>query len=291
MNYSTQTLLRNEQHYDEKYKHVNVECIVRTARNIKTFLDDAIKTDTSWHGLYRDDFASRVVGKRVFEIGCGDGLNAVILAMLGAEVVANDISTESGRIIEQAAKELELDNLSALTGDFAAIPVQTSHFDFVVGKAFLHHLTHEVEEEYLSKMRSLLKPNGEARFFEPAVNSLWLDQLRWMVPVSGRPSSLSRKAFLEWKSLDPHPDRDNSSTHYRRLGSKYFQEVSVEPIGSIERLCRLLPKGKFNRAYRRWAHRMEVILPMQFRDLAARSQSIVYRLPRADVAQMHGRSQ
>ena len=202
------------------------------------------------------------------------------MAKLGADVVANDISSESGRIIQQAASELGLQNLRPLTGDFATLPIEEHSFDIVVGKAFLHHLTHEVETEYLAKVSRLLKRGGESRFFEPAVNSQWLDQLRWMVPVSGRPSSLSRKAFAAWKASDPHPDRDNSSEHYQKLGETYFNDVFVRPIGSIERLCRIMPKGKWNRSYRRWAHRMETKLPMFFRRLAARSQLIVFRNPR-----------
>ena len=280
VDYSTETLARNEEHYDEKYKSVNVDCVVRIVKNLESFLEDAIKTDTSWHGLYQNDFAKHIVGKKVFEIGCGDGLNAIIMAKLGAEVVANDISSESGRIILQAAKTLGLNNIKPLTGDFASISMDSHQFDIVVGKAFLHHLTHEVEDQYMSKIQRILKPGGESRFFEPAVNSLWLDNLRWMIPVSGRPSSLSRKAFAAWKATDPHPIRDNSSSHYLMLGEKYFEDVSVQPIGSIERLCRLLPKGQLNRRYRRWAHRMERRLPMFFRAFAARSQSIIFRNPR-----------
>lgn len=277
---TTENVAKNTEHYDQKYRSTNVGCVVKIASNYENFLADAIKTDTSWHGLYQDGFAEQLSGKRVLELGCGDGLNAIIMAKLGAEVVANDISSESGRIIIQAAKELGLNNIRPMTGDFAEVPIEDRSFDFVVGKAFLHHLTMELESEYLQKVSRILKRDGEARFFEPAVNSRLLDDLRWMVPVPGRPSSLSRKAFSAWKELDPHPDRDNSSRHYQNQGEKYFQKVHVRPIGSIERLCRLMPKGKFNRSYRRWAHRTEAFLPMFFRRFAARSQFIVYRIPR-----------
>jgi ubiquinone/menaquinone biosynthesis C-methylase UbiE len=278
---STQNVAKNTEHYDQVYRSVNYGCVVRIARNVDSFLADAIKTDTSWHGLYLDGFADKIRGKKVLELGCGDGLNAIIMAKLGADVFANDISSESGQIIIHAANELGLTNVRPLTGDFAAIPMEDRSFDFVVGKAFLHHLTEELEAEYMDKVRRVLKKDGEARFFEPAVNSLLLDKLRWMVPVSGRPSSLSRKAFAAWKANDPHPDRDNSSRHYQKFGERFFESVSIRPIGSIERLCRLLPKGSFNRSYRRWAHRMESSLPMVFRQLAARSQSIIYRIPRS----------
>ena len=270
---------KNAEHYDERYRSVNVECVVRTIRNLPQFLDDAIRTDTSWHGFYHQNFAQQIAGKKVLELGCGDGLNALIMASLGADVVANDISTESARIISEAAAILGLNNIRTACGDFAELSFEPHSFDYVVGKAFLHHLTHEQEAMYFKKIASILKPDGEARFFEPAVNSPLLDTLRWIVPLPGRPSLLSRKAFAAWKAEDPHPDRDNSSAHYLQIGKELFGEFLIEPIGSIERLCRLMPRCDFQRVYRRWAHRMEIRLPRSFRNWAARSQLIVYRHP------------
>ncbi|MGE0757693.1 MAG: class I SAM-dependent methyltransferase [Pirellulaceae bacterium] len=271
---------KNTQHYDQRYRSVRVDCIVNIVRGFQVFLDDAVQTDTSWHGFYKHGFAQRLAGKRVLELGCGDGLNALIMASLGAHVVANEISAESMRIVTEAAATLNLSNVETLLGDFGELSIEERAFDFVVGKAILHHLTHDIEEAYVGKITRILKPTGEARFFEPAVNSRVLDAIRWLVPVPGRPSMLSRKAFAAWKAADPHPDRDNSSAHYRRLGNKYFDKVDIEPIGSLERLCRWMPRKGWSRAYRRWAHRVEVRLPQTFRNFAARSQLIEYRLPR-----------
>jgi len=271
--------IRNIEHYDSVYSEVKIDGIVNKVRNLESFLDDAIKTDTSWHGLYQDDFAGRIKGRRVLELGCGDGLNALIMAALGANVTANDISHESEKIIRESATALQLDNIKAVSGDFADLPFDNNSFDFIVGKAFLHHLNHETEDIYLRKVAGLLKPTGEARFFEPATNSQFLDDLRWMIPVPGRPSSLNHKAFAEYKNQDPHPKRDNSSEHYIRCGRRYFGDASITYVGSIERLCRLLPPGEFNRSYRRWAHRAEVRLPKWFRHRAARSQLIIYSRP------------
>jgi SAM-dependent methyltransferase len=263
------------------YSQVKINEILSNVRNLKSFLDNATKTDTSWHGFYQGDFANRLKGKKVLELGCGDGLNCLIMAALGADVIANDISTESEKIICESASALQLNNIQAVSGNFADLPFKKHSFDFVVGKGFLHHLTHETESIYLNKVASLLKPNGEARFFEPATNSQTLDTLRWMIPVPGRPSILNRNAFAEYKKQDPHPERDNSSEHFVQFGKQFFGDVKIIHIGSIERLCRLLPQGKFNRNFRRWAHRIEVKLPKWFRHKAARSQLIIYTSPGA----------
>ena len=280
MQTSELTISRNREHYDHEYAQVNADILVAKVRRLKTFFDDATKTDTSWHGFYHGGFADRIAKKRVLELGCGNGLNALVMASFGADVVANDLSHETERILSEAASKLQIENLQVLVGDFATLRFEPRSFDFVVGKAFLHHLTHELEDLYLAKAARLLKPTGEARFCEPAVNSPFLDKLRWMTPVPGRPSMLNRRKFLKYQEQDPHPERDNSSEHFRRVGEKFFFDVGIVPIGSLERFGRIMPQGDFNRRFRRCAHRVEARLPMWFRSKAARSQLIAFGRPR-----------
>lgn len=278
---TTNNVNKNESHYDHSYSDVNIEAIVSKFSDFDSFFDDAMRTDTSWYGFYLGGFADRLAGKRVLELGCGDGVNALAMAQLGAEVVAVDISSESARVVSEAAKQIDSvgDRVTALAGDFTTLPFELQSFDYVVGKAFLHHLTHELEAEYLAKAASLLRADGEARFFEPAVNSKTLDRLRWMIPMGGRPTSWRRQAFEQWKKLDPHPDRDNHWKAYLKVASGSFHNVAVHPVGSIERFHKLLPSGPVNRKYRRWAHRTDVHLPKWFRQTFARSQLLVYRSP------------
>ncbi len=269
----------NKEHYDDVYSHVSVDSIIAKVRNAESFLDRAIKTDTSWHGLFQGDFRHKLKGKNILELGCGDGLNAFIMAKLGGQVTAIDISEQSKVIIEKVNKEFSLP-VKAVTGDFSNESFEENSFDVIVGKGFLHHLTHDQEAVYLEKVAKLLKPTGEARFFEPAMNSKLLDNLRWITPVPGRASMLNQKAFAEWKKNDPHPVRNNSTNHFITVGHQYFGLVETVMIGSLERFCRLLPSGKFNSAYRQWAHRVEPHLPRWFRFAAARSQLIIYRDPK-----------
>jgi SAM-dependent methyltransferase len=269
----------NREHYDHYYRAVNVGGLVGKLRNPQQFLARAKRTG-SWYGVYHDGFAERIGGKSVLELGCGDGLNALLMAALGARVVAIDISAESERIIRKASGILQLEHITPVTGDFGQIPLAPASFDFVVGKEFLHHLSPELETYYMQKVASLLTPTGEARFVEPAVNSKALDTLRWMVPVPGRPSILKRRVFAKWKAEDPHPERDNSSAHYLTQGQRYFGDVRIVPYGSIDRFHRFLRKGEACDRFRVWAHGIEPKLPYWFRRRAARGQLIVYRHPR-----------
>ena len=283
---TTENVRENEQHYDQSYRDVNVDEIVTMVENFDEFFSDAVRTDTSWYGMYMDGFADRLKGRRVLELGCGNGVNALAMCMLGAQVVAVDISSESARIVNQAAQKLGFgpERVQGLSGDFTSLNLEDEPFDCVVGKAFLHHLTEELEREYLAKAAGMLKPEGEARFFEPAENSPTLDALRWMVPVRNRPSSLNKKAFAKWKASDPHPDRSNSSQTYLQNAALYFEQVDALSLGSIERFHKLLPGGSFNRKYRRWAHRVDARMPNWFRHKFARSQLLVYRHPKSSAA-------
>ncbi len=279
MKSTSSNIQKNTDYYDSKYQATDLEFIIASVSNYEKYLAFATNTFIDWHGLYAEEFAQRIAGKLVFEIGSGNGLNALIMAKLGAEVTANDISDVGCRIIKRAAAELSIHNIQAINGNFTHLDIQSNKYDFVVGKSFLHHLTYENEKLYLEKIADVLKPDGEARFFEPAVNSMLLEKLRKIIPVPGRPSSLFRNKYLKWKSEDPHPQRDNSTDHFVREGKKYFREIYVKHYGVLERFAKLLPFGNSKRFYMRSALSIEEHLPDKVRFKYARSQCVIYRYP------------
>jgi SAM-dependent methyltransferase len=274
------TTQKNRDHYDRVYAKVSIDGIVKKLQNLEAFLSDATTTDTSWVCMYANNFKEQLKGKRVLELGCGDCTNAAVMAALGAELVANDISDRSVDIINAVNNSGILSQpIEYIQGDFLKADLPPNSFDVVVGKAFIHHLDYATEEAFYQKIGQLLKPNGEARFVEPAVNSRWLNALKWMVPVPGRPSSLQTAKFRQWQEADPHPHRDNSSRHYKTMGQRYFKEVEIIPVGSIERLHRLFPKAKWNRKFRKHALKFEQVLPVFLRSNWAGSQTVIYQQP------------
>lgn len=279
-NTSNENTTKNKQHYDKRYAKINISKILKIVENVDKYLDEVTVVDTSWVCMYSGNFREDIKGKKVLELGCGNCYNVAVMAALGAEVYANDISDKSGAIIEALnAKTNFKYPIKYLKGDFLKIELLPSDFDLVVGKAFLHHLTHEQEREFMKKIVASLRPEGGARFVEPAVNNLILDKLRWMIPVPGRPSSVNIKKFKEWQIKDPHPIRDNSGKHYSALGYDNFKEVKIQPVGSLERFHRLFPKAKWNRKFRSRALKFEKILPKFLQHQFARTQTITYRLP------------
>ena len=274
--------LKNEAYYDEVYSKANIAPILDILNDLDGFLKVATTTHISWVGLYHNNFQNELKGKKVLEMGCGDCANAAVMAALGAEVYANDISSISGKIIEKLNASHAFEKpLQFIYGDFLKTDFPDNFFDIVVGKAFVHHLTHEQELQFTAKIAKMLRSDGQVRYFEPAVNNKILDDIRWMIPLKDRPSKLRKAAFKIWKeTVDMHPIRDNSSKNYLSIGRKYFYDAKVHPLGSIEKLERLLPAGEFNRKFRRFAFKLEKLLPGFVRYSFARSQVVMYKNPK-----------
>ncbi|MCX2837473.1 class I SAM-dependent methyltransferase [Salinimicrobium sp. MT39] len=163
---STENQNKNKEHYDRLYKDGQVSNILHWINNLNTFLDSVTTTEISWFAIYKNNFRDRLAGKKVLEMGCGDCTNAAIMAALGAEVYANDIADSSGRIIELLNENYEFKHpIKFISGDFIKNNLKGNQFDFVIGKAFLHHLEIPLEEKFLAETARLLISNGEARFF------------------------------------------------------------------------------------------------------------------------------
>ncbi len=271
---------KNKVHYERLYAGYNVENIITWLGNLDHFLRSARAVETSWNALYRNDLKNRLEGKKVLEMGCGDCVNAAIMAGLGAEVYANDIADASGLIIEKLNSRVNFEHpIKFISGDFLKNNLEAKQFDFIIGKAFLHHLTIPEEQQFLRETARLLKATGEARFFEPAVNSKLLDEIRWMIPLKGRPSKLQKSKFREWKKNDPHPERSFSSRHYQKAGSRFFYKIEIIPVGILERFSRLFSWGERRNRFKRWAFRNEILLPQCIQKAGARSQLIKYQFP------------
>ncbi|MCM8569193.1 class I SAM-dependent methyltransferase [Gramella jeungdoensis] len=271
---------KNKEHYEKVYANYNLNNILYWLNNLEGYLDFVTNYETSWSALYQNDFRNRIKGKKVLEMGCGDCNNAAIMAALGARVYANDIASTSGKIVEQLNGSFDFSHpIVFVEGDFLNNDLASGSFDFVIGKAFLHHLSLPVEREFLKETARLLKTDGEARFFEPAVNSKLLDELRWYIPIGNRPSKFRGEAFRKWKEEDPHPDRSFSSAHFKKAVNEFFEECLIKPVGTLDRFRNLIKNRKWNGRYAKWALKNEQKLPLFLNSKFARSQLIVGKLP------------
>ncbi len=134
---------------------------------------------------YRFRLLGDLRGKTVLDVGCGDGLNVVTLAKLGAKVTGIDISPGA---IELAQKRVDVngltDSVRLLCSPIEAADIKDGTFDIVWGDAVLHHLI-EVLEPTMVQLRRCLKPGGMMIFSEPVNFNQTLRRMRFLFPSSG----------------------------------------------------------------------------------------------------------
>lgn len=136
---------------------------------------------------FREEFRFRVLkdlqGKRVLDVGCGDGINSVLLAKLGANVTGIDISPKA---IDLAQKRAHINGVSGST-HFLCSPLEEAEipphsFDVIWGDAILHHLIQNLEL-VLARLCLWAKPRAILLFSEPVNFNNTLRRLRFRLPV------------------------------------------------------------------------------------------------------------
>ena len=253
----------------------DVENDAHELRDVHKFLRDRCNTCSNWKGTYLYHLATHLNQKRVLELGSGDGQNLVAMALLGAEVTGIDIAELSAPLTMKLAALCGV-TVSTITADVCQVEFPARSFDLVLGRGFIHHLTHEQEDICLDKVARWISRTGEVRLFENAENNPVIDRLRWYIPMPGRPSKLNRYAFAKYRSGNlSHPNRDNSSRHYERIARAYFHQVSIDAIGGLERFSRFFPVGSDREVRaRQCALRAENHIPKRLHHWIARCQLV-----------------
>ena len=116
------------------------------------------------------DFIRRMIpekAKRALDIGCGSGLNAMILSAYASEIVGIEISDDA-----IAAAKKTAPNLTIIKGSWPTVPL-TGLFDVIICLDVLEHI--QDDGAALHTIESLLAPNGIALLTMPALPSLWTD--------------------------------------------------------------------------------------------------------------------
>ncbi len=172
-------------------------------------------------------------GKRVLDVGCGDGTNAVTLAKLGAHVTGIDISSKSIEIARERAQVNGLsDRIELICVPLEIADLSPGSFDIVWGDAILHHLIAELDD-VLGSLTRCLKPGGLAIFSEPVNFNRALRRMRFMVPVH----------------TDTTPDERPLEGPEVRIIQKHLPNLRVKRFTLLGRVDRfLLPNHNYERA-------------------------------------------
>jgi len=152
--------------------------LIMPVSNIRRYENPSV--DTPFPLEYAFHLLGSVRGKTIVDVGCGEGLNTVILAALGAKVIAVDISDQSLELTGKRAEANGLDkNVTLIHSNAMTIPVNDGQADGVLCAAILHHVDCLVTAR---QIRRILKPGGIASFLEPVTGPGWLSKLKSFLP-------------------------------------------------------------------------------------------------------------
>jgi SAM-dependent methyltransferase len=122
-------------------------------------------------------------GRTVLDVGCGDGLNSVMLARLGARVTGVDVSPGA---IATARRRAEVngvaDRVSLLASPVEAADLPEASFDVIWADAILHHVLDELDL-VMERLTRWAKPDGLLVFSEPVNLVPLLRRIRLRLPV------------------------------------------------------------------------------------------------------------
>jgi 2-polyprenyl-3-methyl-5-hydroxy-6-metoxy-1,4-benzoquinol methylase len=132
---------------------------------------------------YRFKVLGPVAGKVLLDVGCGDGQNSVMLALMGAQVTGIDVSPGA---IALARRRAEVNGVSDRVR-FLCAPVERADlpersFDIVWGEGILHHVLDDLDL-VLRHLARCAKREGLLIFSEPINLSPMLRRIRQSVPI------------------------------------------------------------------------------------------------------------
>ncbi len=119
---------------------------------------------------YAYEFAQAYIqGKRVLDVGCGNGYGTALMAKSALEIVGLDYDAET---VEQNKKAYgSISNISFKQAFIPPVPFEAESFDVITAFQFIEHI--ESRKEFLKECLRVLKPGGSLLVTTPnAVKSL-----------------------------------------------------------------------------------------------------------------------
>jgi SAM-dependent methyltransferase len=103
-------------------------------------------------------------GNDVLEIGCGDGKRSIEVAGPSKSWIGIDLDRDS---IQQAAKNVVLENVEFIEGRAEALQWSDATFDVVMFTLSLHHIDLDIMPVAIDEAIRVLRPGGVIIFLEP----------------------------------------------------------------------------------------------------------------------------
>ncbi|MGE0131168.1 MAG: class I SAM-dependent methyltransferase [Blastocatellales bacterium] len=151
--------------------------------------------DTPFAIEYAYNLLGDVRGKRVLDLGCGNGENTILLVNRGANVCGIDVSSS---LIELARRRMEVngfvEGFNFFTGSAHELPFPDASFDVVFGMASLYQRDLELASREVWRV---LRSGGYGIFKEPVRNSKFLWLVRRLIPYRASKASPSNRPLTD----------------------------------------------------------------------------------------------
>jgi 2-polyprenyl-3-methyl-5-hydroxy-6-metoxy-1,4-benzoquinol methylase len=102
-------------------------------------------------------------GKRLIDLGCGEGATSLFFARRGAEVIGIDQSEVAISKLTRYCRANGVDNLQPVVGDVYDIPAR-GPVDFIFGSMILHHV--DPFDSFAAVLHETVQRGGRCFFFE-----------------------------------------------------------------------------------------------------------------------------
>lgn len=158
-------------------------------------------------------------GARVLEFGCNVGASAILLAQLGAQVCASDISADWIALARLNAARYGIDSIRFVhTADSRRLPFADASFDLIACNSVLEYVDEDARGAVQRELDRVLAPGG-AILLTGTSNRLWPREVhsrRWLVNYLPRVVDRLRGRPLQ-RGVWPWAVRSGFGPHYVNL--------------------------------------------------------------------------
>lgn len=157
-------------------------------------------------------FGQYVRGKKVLEVGFGEGYGTDYLGRIATEITGVDMSQA---LVDHARKKYGRKNVWFMRGDATEFPFSANAFDVVISSQVLEHVKDYMK--FLVETNRVLRPGGTAIFATP-----------------------NRKAMID--GVNPYHFKEFSAAELQKTLEKVFPRVEVDGLFGSPRYMELKAK-------------------------------------------------